>query len=158
MKASNLAACALATAVAALPMAAGAVTAEVNGAAYHAVVPVAVTAQDTFAGDDRAPIHAIDGSGMTPLAADVHSTTSIAYSVAYTWLSSGNTAGTWIAFDLGEEREVSGFHLWNYNDASWTAFGIRTAGVYAGTAMPANGDAYESAGEAWGTLDRKSVV
>lgn len=50
MKASNLAACALATAVAALPMAAGAVTAEVNGAAYHAVVPVAVTAQDTFAG------------------------------------------------------------------------------------------------------------
>ncbi len=152
MKASNLAACALATAVAALPMAAGAVTAEVNGAAYHAVAPVAVTAQDTFAGDDRAPIHAIDGSGMSPQSADVHSIKETsAYSVHYTWLNN-NTAGTWIAFDLGEEREVSGFHLWNYNDASWTAFGIRTAGIYVGTAMPANGDAYESAGEAWGTL------
>ena len=135
------------------PMVAGAVTAEVGGNVYHVVTPVAVTAQNTYKNDDRAAIHAIDGSGMSSLyATDVHATTAAADVKKLTWLSD-NIAGTWIAFDLGEEREVSGFHLWNYNDASpWQVFGISSAGIYVGTTMPANGGAYASAGEAWGTL------
>lgn len=134
------------------PMVAGALTTEVGGVTYRVITPVAVTAQNTYANDDRAAVHAIDGSGMSsPTSADVHSITAKALAPKLTWLSD-NIQGTWIAFDLGEERKIAGFHFWNYNDLNFTALGIQTAGVYVGVTMPMNGGTYDSAGEAWGTL------
>ena len=153
MKTSKLTVLATVVASAVFPVSVGALTTEVGGVTYRVLTPVAATAQNTYLNDDRAAIHAIDGSGMSPSdASDVHSTTAARKALTVAWLSD-NIAGTWIAFDLGEERQVSGFHLWNYNDISpWQVFGISSAGIYVGTTMPANGGAYASAGEAWGTL------
>lgn len=152
MKTSKLTVLATVVASAVFPVSVGALTTEVGGVTYRVLTPVAATAQNTYLNDDRAAIHAIDGSGMSSSAStDVHSITAQALAPKKSWLSD-NISGTWIAFDLGEEREIAGFHLWNYNDVNFTALGIRTAGVYVGAAMPTNGDAYDSAGEAWGTL------
>ena len=80
------------------------------------VAPVNATAQSFYqSGDDeRSPIHAIDGSGMSsvPVTAASAASTSTAGCV---WLSE-NSPETWIAFDLGEEKTVTGLRLWNYNE------------------------------------------
>lgn len=125
------------------------------GALGRPFSPVAATAQGNYG--DRAPGCTIDGSGMSPVPAmDVHAATAGTATSKAMWLSNG-TLDTWIAFDLGEEREITGFHLWNYNEyagnsTKWQNRGIKTAEVYVGTTMPANGGAYSSAGAAWGTL------
>ena len=159
MEMRNLAAIAVAATSAILPMVSNAAVAEVGAAAYHVVSPVAVTAQGVF--NSRSAIYAIDGSGMSPAkVSDVHAATASASMASdYGMWLSANTKGTWIAFDLGKEREVAGFHLWNYNELEngsnhrkWNDHGIRTAGVYVGAAMPTNGTAYADAGATWGTL------
>lgn len=128
---------------------------DVFGALGRPISPVAATAQSNYG--DRTPDCAIDGSGMSPVPAmDVRVATAGTATSEAMWLSNG-TQDTWIAFDLGEEREITGFHLWNYNEyyggsTQWQNRGIKTAGVYVGTTMPANGGAYSSAGAAWGTL------
>lgn len=118
------------------------------------VAPVNATAQSFYqSGDDeRSPIHAIDGSGMSsvPVTAASAASTSTAGCV---WLSE-NSPETWIAFDLGEEKTVTGLRLWNYNEfygsKSYAARGIRTARIYVGDTMPPQGGAYFDAGAAWG--------
>ncbi|MBQ9430755.1 MAG: hypothetical protein IJU44_04300 [Kiritimatiellae bacterium] len=120
------------------------------------ISPVNATAQSWYTPDDRAPIHTVDGSNIAPSrepeSVGVVAGTATRSSV---WLSDG-TVETWIAFDLGVERTVKGFHLWNYNEyaanKSWTGRGIQTAGVYVGETMPENHGAYTDAGAAWGTL------
>ena len=113
--------------------------------------PIAATAQSYYAGDDRAPGHAIDGTGMTPNSPVTVLSTCGTGPGGTMWLSNGNT-DTWITFDLGSVRKISGFHLWNYNEVNHAGRGVKTAGVYAGTTLPANGSSYGSAGAAWGTL------
>ena len=118
------------------------------------VTPIAATAQSYYAGDDRAPGHAIDGTGMTPSSPVTALSTCGTSPANAMWLSNGNTT-TWITFDLGSIRKITGFHLWNYNEFSGVSLagrGVKTAGVYAGTTLPANGSSYGSAGAAWGTL------
>lgn len=123
--------------------------------AVEVVVPLSATAQSYYAGDDRAPVHVIDGAGMTP--SDPVTALSVAgvSPAGAMWLSDGTTA-TWITFDLGAVRTVTGFHLWNYNEyaaiGSLTGRGIKTAGVYVGNSPLANGSSYASAGAAWGAL------
>jgi hypothetical protein len=118
------------------------------------IKPVAATAQSYYAPDDRAPVHAIDGSGMTPNSPVTASSTCGTGPGGNMWLSNGNQ-DTWITFDLGSVQTIAGFHLWNYNEESGNGEyqrGVKTAGIYKGTSLPADGTAYASAGAAWGTL------
>ena len=117
------------------------------------VIPVAATAQSWYG--PRPPEAAIDGSGMTPNSPVTASSTANYTPANGTMWLSDNTKQTWITFDLGSVQTITGFHLWNYNELG-TGFevkrGVRTAGIYAGTSLPANGSSYASAGAAWGTL------
>jgi hypothetical protein len=118
--------------------------------------PAAATAQSYWLSDGRTPVHAIDGSGMTPsywLTAAATAGTLPSFAM---WLSNG-TKETWITFDLGSVQIVSGFHLWNYNEYSnkstkYAGRGIKTADLYVGDSLLTNGSVYASAGAAWGTL------
>ena len=118
------------------------------------VAPVNATAQSFYqSGDDeRSPMHAIDGSGMSPVPVTAASAASTS-TAGCVWLSE-NSPETWIAFDLGEEKTVTGLRLWNYNEfyggRSYAARGIRTARIYVGDTMPPQGGAYFDAGAAWG--------
>lgn len=116
--------------------------------------PVAATSENYFSAnqDIRSPVHAIDWSGMSSSLGIVvdGAMASTAYS-SVVWLSK-NTKPTWIAFDLGAVRTVKGFHLWNYNENKYSTRGIKTAAIYKGDTMPAQGTAYASTGAAWGTL------
>ena len=121
---------------------------------YTMFAPVAATSENYFSSgnDVRSPVHAIDGSGMS--SASGVGVDGVTASTAYSsvvWLSN-NTKPTWIAFDLGAVRTLKGFHLWNYNENRYSARGIKTAEIYKGDTMPAQGTAYASAGAAWGTL------
>ena len=121
---------------------------------YTMFAPVAATSENYYSSgnDVRSPLHAIDGSGMSSASGiEVDGVTaSTAYS-SVVWLSN-NTKPTWIAFDLGAVRTVKGFHLWNYNENGYSTRGIKTADIYKGDAMPAQGTAYASSGAAWGAL------
>ncbi|MCF7675978.1 MAG: hypothetical protein K9M97_11585 [Akkermansiaceae bacterium] len=123
-------------------------------AAGGLITPVAATAQSYFVPDDRAPVHAIDGSDMTPNSPVTTSSTCGTGPGGNMWLSNGNQ-DTWITFDLGRVQTITGFHLWNYNENSSPGEyqrGVRTAGIYTGTSLLADGTTYASAGAAWGTL------
>jgi hypothetical protein len=117
------------------------------------ITPTAVTAQSFYAGDGRSPVRAIDGSGMSPNAPVLDTSTCGNGPGNNMWLSNGNR-DTWITFDLGSSKTISGFHLWNYNEINGTFVGrgVKTAGIYAGNSLLANGTAYASAGAAWGSL------
>ena len=121
------------------------------------ITPVAATAQSFYNGaPPRPPVHAIDGSDMTPNSPVTASSTSGTVAAGRMWLSNGNQ-DTWITFDLGSVQTIAGFHLWNYNEHSgspdiYRQRGVKTAGIYAGTSLLADGASYASAGTAWGTL------
>jgi hypothetical protein len=122
------------------------------------VSPVAATVQSHYTGsgsDDRRASNTIDGSGMSPLSLPrtIGVTADTRVDIPTMWLSNG-TADTWVAFDLGEEKTVTGFHLWNYNEAGgvFALRGVKKAEVYVGDTMPPEGGPYVSAGAAWGTL------
>ncbi len=128
----------------------GAGAAPVNGAL---IAPTAATAQSNYAPDGRTPTRAIDGSGMTPNNPVVVTSTCGNGPANNMWLSNGNR-DTWITFDLGNVKTISGFHLWNYNEINGTFVGrgVKTAGIYTGNSLLASGTAYASAGPAWGSL------
>ena len=114
------------------------------------IPPTAASAQSYFAPDDRAPIHAIDGAGMTPSSpVTASSTTDNSYG-GKTWLSNGNT-DTWITFDMGSSQTLTGLRLWNYNEVNFPGRGVKTAGIYVGATMPPDGASYASMGPSWGT-------
>ena len=116
------------------------------------VQPVAATAQSYYSGDDRAPIHAFDGTGMTPSSPVTAASTCNTATGGNVWLSNGNV-NTWITFDVGSVQTLTGFHLWNYNESgALSGRGVKTAGIYVGASLPANGSTYASAGPNWGTL------
>jgi len=118
------------------------------------ITPVAATAQSYYADDDRAPGHAIDGSGMSPNAPVATNSSCGTGPGGAMWLSNGNQ-DTWITFDLGSVQTIAGFHLWNYNENSGSGEyqrGVQTAGIYAGASLPADGEPYAAAGANWGTL------
>ena len=119
-----------------------------------AVSPVAATAQSSW--NTRVPGNTIDGAELSPSRWPTGSEVTIGTNADKMWLSNG-TKDTWIAFDLGAVRTVKGFHLWNYNEyanssTKWQNRSMKTADVYVGTMMPANGGSYADAGAAWGTL------
>jgi hypothetical protein len=119
-----------------------------------AVSPVAATAQSAW--NARKPINTINGENLLPSKWPTGSEVAIDTNAEKMWLSN-NSKETWIAFDLGEECTVKGFHLWNYNEYSenttkWQNRGMKTADIYIGTTMPADGGSYASAGAAWGTF------
>jgi autotransporter-associated beta strand protein len=119
------------------------------------VTPVAVTALG-YDGANRIMANVINGSGMTPNS-PVTSTSLCGTAPDGNMWASG-AKNTWITFDLGSEKTISGFHLWNYNEAydwapvNYTARGVKTAGIYKGNSLLADGTPYSSAGAAWGTL------
>ena len=119
------------------------------------VTPVAVTAQSQHAdtGGIRAPIHAIDGSGMNhpPFKWTTPDSICANHPGGTMWLSNG-TRQTWITFDLGRPQTLGGFHLWNYNEAGMVGRGVKTAGIYVGSSLPPDGSDHASQGPAWGKL------
>jgi autotransporter-associated beta strand protein len=118
------------------------------------ITPVNVTAQSWYTPDNRAPVTTIDGSGMTPNTPVTTNSTAGNGTANAMWLSNGIRL-TWITFDLGAVQTLTGFHLWNYNEAAGGGLmkrGVRTAGIYTGTNLLDNGTAYGSAGPNWGTL------
>jgi hypothetical protein len=119
------------------------------------LTPVDVTAQSYYSngGDSRASDRAINGSGMTPMSPVTIVSTATNVAANTMWLSS-NTRDTWITFDFGEVKPLTGFHLWNYNEAvsGFMTRGIQTAGIYTGSSLPTNKTPYASCGAAWGTL------
>ena len=122
------------------------------------VSPVAATVQSHYRGsgaDDRRASNTIDGSGMSPLSLPrtIGVTADTRVDIPTMWLSNGTT-DTWIAFDLGAVKTVTGFHLWNYNESgpNFPKRGIKKAEVYVGETMPPEGGSYANAGAAWGRL------
>ncbi len=122
------------------------------------ISPVAATVESHFKGtgsDDRKASNTIDGSGMTPIPSSMPNVVGMMANVntGNMWLSNGTT-DTWIAFDLGEVKTVTGFHLWNYNESgsNFPKRGVKKAEVYVGDTMPPEGGSYANAGAAWGTL------
>jgi len=115
------------------------------------VTPVAARAQSAYTSDGRTAIRAIDGSGMSPSSVVEYDSTAGNTPQNAMWLSN-NTKDTWITFDLGSVQTLSGIRLWNYNEANFPTRGIKTAGVYTGSSLPADGAAYNTMGGAWGTL------
>ncbi len=103
------------------------------------VTPSAVIAESAYTPDDRAAVHTIDGTGMTPgspvtVAGYNGATTTSASGNSpggTMWLSNGNTP-SWITFDLGSTQTINGFHLWNYNEAAFNLFsrGVNSASLY----------------------------
>jgi hypothetical protein len=88
-----------------------------------------VTASSFFAGDDRAPIHTIDQSGLN--GSGEHSN-AIGVVPGVMWLSDNEPSPT-ITWDFGKNYTLDGFHLWNYNEVAgaltYTLRGVRTADV-----------------------------
>jgi len=113
------------------------------------VTPTAVSALSYLA--PRTPIHAIDGAGMLPSSSVVYGSTAGNTPDNAMWLS--QTKLTWITFDLGSVKTLSGIRLWNYNETTSGLMtrGIKTAGVYIGSSLPADGASYGSMGGSWGT-------
>ena len=125
-----------------------------NAWADELITPVNVTAQSWYTPDNRAPVTTIDGSGMTPNTPVTTNSTAGNGTANAMWLSNG-TKSTWITFDLGAVQTLTGFHLWNYNEAAGGGLmkrGVRTAGLYIGTSLPTNYTSYAESGSAWGTL------
>ncbi len=119
------------------------------------VTPVAVTAQSQHAdaGGVRSPIHAIDGTGMNhPPFKWITPDSTCATNAGGTMWQSNGTRRTWITFDLGHPQILGGFHLWNYNEAGLVGRGVKVAGIYVGSTLPADGSDYTSQGPAWGKL------
>lgn len=121
------------------------------------VSPVAATVQSHYknGADDRRALNTIDGSGMSPsgLPQTIGCGAGTSVTLPTMWLSNGTT-DTWIAFDLGAVKTVTGFHLWNYNESgsNFPKRGVKKAEVYVGDTMPPEGGSYADAGAAWGTL------
>jgi autotransporter-associated beta strand protein len=119
------------------------------------VTPVAATAQSAYTPDGRTPVRAIDGTGMSPSSGSfiVYDSTAGNTPQNAMWLSNG-TRQTWLTFDLGSVQTLAGLRLWNYNENGNMEInrGVRTAGIYTGTTLLADGSSYASAGAAWGTL------
>ena len=114
--------------------------------------PVNATAQSWYTPDTRAPVTTIDGSGMTPNTPVTTNSTAGTATGSAMWLSN-STTNTWITFDLGAVQTLTGFHLWNYNEAgTLSQRSIKTAGLYIGATLPTNGTPYVESGAAWGTL------
>ena len=88
------------------------------------VRPVAAAASSEIGAPfDRKAVHTIDGSGLD--ASSQHGTTPD----GYMWLNDYSTTG-WIGFDLGAVTALSGFQLWNYNEAgNFTNRGMQSADV-----------------------------
>ena len=113
------------------------------------VTPTAVTAESYYAPDNRAPGTTIDGSGMsspvTVVGYNGATTTSTAGTGAASsmWLSNGHPA-TWITYDLGSEQTVTGFHLWNYNEAPTSGVephrGVNNASIWTETSLTGGAD------------------
>jgi autotransporter-associated beta strand protein len=112
--------------------------------------PTAATAQSEI-NSTWSATQTINGSGMTPNNPVTELSTASNSAAGLSWFSN-NTQSTWITWDLGSEKSVSGFHLWNFNASGFTARGVRVAEIYSGTSLLANGSSYASAGSAWGTL------
>ncbi|MDD2598660.1 MAG: DUF5000 domain-containing lipoprotein [Kiritimatiellae bacterium] len=120
------------------------------GYAAEMITPVAVTAQSSYYVYPK--LAAIDGSGLVPYSPVTATSLHGIKPTGEMWLSNG-TLDTWITFDLGAVQSLTGFHLWNYNEAGdFSRRGVKTAGIYVGNSMPADGTPYASAGPAWGTL------
>ena len=88
-------------------------------AADDFLTPIDGTSQSYYSGDDRAPIHAIDGTGMTPNNPVTASSTCGNNPGQNMWLSNGHK-DAWMTFDLGSEQTITGFHLWNYSHVTAT--------------------------------------
>ena len=130
---------------------AGIVALGLPASADSLVAPAAATAQSRFS--SRAPMHTIDGSGMSSNPVAVGSTASTKYDF-HMWLSS-NTKQTWIMFDMGETMTLTGLRVWNYNEprSSEKDFfkrGVKTCELRYGDSLLADGETYANAGS-WGT-------
>lgn len=114
------------------------------------VTPVAVRALSSYG--TRLAIHAINGTGMSPSGFVEYDSTAGKTADNNMWLSNANRL-PWITFDLGSVQTLSGIRLWNYNESTAELTrGIKTAGVYIGSSLPADGALYNTMGPAWGTL------
>lgn len=113
----------------------------------YPVIPVGATAESVY-NNTSYPSRAIDGSGLTQAflrpytLGATHDNNGSNINV---WLSAGKME-TWIAFDLGSEKTVTGFHLWNYNTIyngrSFGYRGVKTAEIYVAESLPETGTPY----------------
>lgn len=95
-----------------------------QAAAAFIVQPTAATASSTM-GANYAPVKAIDGSGLATPPPTVNTLDPIPspwptfdLTQEDCWISGTEAFGPdkWISFDLGAAYNVTGFHLWNYNN------------------------------------------
>jgi hypothetical protein len=91
--------------------------------------PISATASSQMAGASAA--RAVDHAGLT---LPVHSGSAHSTDWTQMWLSNAEASPT-IRFDLGGEYDLTGMHVWNYNQlagsTNLTGRGIRTADVWA---------------------------
>lgn len=106
------------------------------------IMPSAATAQH------GSRLKAINGSGMSETPVTPTSTCDTAGTSM--WISNIGPV-TWIAFDLGAEKTVTGFHLWNYNEDSTTFIqrAVKSADLYVCPSLPGDGVAFSPD---WGDL------
>jgi len=99
------------------------------------IKPTGATSSSDYTPDGRLAVHAIDGTGLSadlttgsaPPATWPTHTNSCQNTM---WLSNGEKPAT-ITFDLGQAyTNVSGFHLWNYNESGgWSDRSIATMDI-----------------------------
>ncbi|MBM4019570.1 MAG: DUF4457 domain-containing protein, partial [Planctomycetes bacterium] len=118
------------------------------------IVPVAVTASSTQTAS-KAPGNLIDGSGLSETSPSsgvwVHNSNAYREKGVErgTMWSSGAAGGKTetkptITFDLGKERTVGSFRVWNYNEARWTPLGFKEVEV----SSSLDGEKFEPVGTA----------
>jgi autotransporter-associated beta strand protein len=110
------------------------------------ITPAVVTYLDQYTG--RVAANLTNGVGMTPNN-PVTSTSTCGYNSSDMWLSQQYSTNTWVTFDLGSEKSLSGFHLWNYNEPAALNRGVRVARIYTNSVGLASGSSYASAGPGW---------
>lgn len=127
-----------------------------RSAGDQCVSPSAATAKSYYGNDNRAPVTAINGSGMTPSGTPLLATATAGNTPANAMWLDNTTNKSWITFDLGTVQKCTGIRLWNYNEHSgnpalYTAEGVKMASVYVGNSLPTNGTPYTACGGAWGS-------
>jgi len=107
------------------------------------VTPVDAQASDSQSAAGRTPLKLIDGSGWGESfpgsgvyvhSADVYEQGSCMWNGAW---------DAWLLFDLGQERNLAGFYVWNYNEGGgWETRGVKEFGLSASR----DGQAYVEVG------------
>lgn len=98
------------------------------------ITPIDATAKNCQEAAGRFPRKLIDGSGWgeTFPGSGVYAHGNNVYEGgASMWNGAGSDPVSWVQFDLGQEYNVAGAYIWNYNESGWSNRGVKTLDILA---------------------------